>query len=401
MGPLDDLLSEIACRALVVVARSAGDPHLAPFAGPVKLGDSVLVAPRGAAPRLGFLVPMDRDGAAASGLRLLTPEQLDVARWARDGAGPAELLAGVVSRALQLCEVAPGAIALAGYRSAGETHDACRRLAAEGWSVVPGEGVVRRLRKRKTRRQLERVRAAAEGAMAALREVARLLAASVPRGGELHAEGAPLTVGRLKRRIARVLFEHGLEQPEGGIVAPAEEGAVPHASGTAQRVLVPGQSLVVDVYPRGELFADCTRTFCVGEQPPALAAAHAAVVEALGVAYRRALPGARGWSLQEAVCEHFAAAGYPTPISDPSTTVGYVHGLGHGLGYELHELPSFREEAEPAEGRLEEGDVFTLEPGLYDPQAGWAVRLEDLVVLGAGGVESLTPLPHDLDPRRW
>jgi Xaa-Pro aminopeptidase len=50
---------------------------------------------------------------------------------------------------------------------------------------------------------------------------------------------------------------------------------------------------------------------------------------------------------------------------------------------------------------LRQGDVFTLEPGLYDPAAGWGVRLEDLVYLGSGGLEDLTPLPYDLDPRAW
>ncbi len=113
-----------------------------------------------------------------------------------------------------------------------------------------------------------------------------------------------------------------------------------------------------------------------------------------------AVPGARGWDLQEAVCLTFEEAGYATPLRQPGTTTGYVHNLGHGIGYELHELPIFRKVA-GAEGVLAEGDVFTLEPGLYDPAAGYGVRLEDLCYLGADGLEVLTPLPYDLDPRRW
>ena len=54
-----------------------------------------------------------------------------------------------------------------------------------------------------------------------------------------------------------------------------------------------------------------------------------------------------------------------------------------------------------AVGLLETGDVVTLEPGLYYPDAGWAVRLEDLLALREGGVDNLTPLPYDLDPRAW
>jgi Xaa-Pro aminopeptidase len=77
-----------------------------------------------------------------------------------------------------------------------------------------------------------------------------------------------------------------------------------------------------------------------------------------------------------------------------------VHGLGHGVGFELHEDPSFRETAEE-EGLLEVGDLLTLEPGLYDAEAGYGVRLEDLCYLSAEGTVNLTPRPYALDPRAW
>jgi Xaa-Pro aminopeptidase len=158
--------------------------------------------------------------------------------------------------------------------------------------------------------------------------------------------------------------------------------------------------LIVDLFPRRRVFADCTRTFCVGEPPAALAAAHRAVLEALAIARRSSRPGVRGFDLQRKVCRHFERLGYPTLLSAPGTTTGYVHGLGHGVGFEVHELPHFRDEP-GADGTLARGDLFTLEPGLYDPAAGWAVRLEDLCLLGRRGVESLTPLPYVLDPRAW
>ncbi|HSN89399.1 MAG TPA: M24 family metallopeptidase, partial [Thermoanaerobaculia bacterium] len=157
---------------------------------------------------------------------------------------------------------------------------------------------------------------------------------------------------------------------------------------------------VADFYPRGSMFADCTRTFCVGEPSPALRRAHALVLAALERAHLRARPGVRGWDLQEAVCQIFDAEGFPTPISLPGTTRGYVHNLGHGVGFDLHEQPVFRK-ISGAEGVLREGDVFTLEPGLYDPAEGYGVRLEDLVYLGPEGLENLTPLPYSLDPRAW
>jgi len=186
--------------------------------------------------------------------------------------------------------------------------------------------------------------------------------------------------------------------------AAAEEGGVPHTSGTPERILRPHESLIVDLFPRGTLFSDCTRTFCVGEPPEALVRAHAAVLAALELAHLEAIPGERGWDLQERICALFASRGYKTPISHPGTIDGYVHGLGHGVGVELHEYPSFRRSA-GGEGLLEVGDVLTLEPGLYDPSPnGFGVRLEDLIHLGppeSGGPEVLTRLPYELDPRAW
>ena len=409
MRRLDDLLDGASCRALAVVANSSRDPFVAPFTGAARLGQCLLIAPRGQAPRLGFLTPLDRDEAAGSGLQTFDPEMLDVERWNRAGASPAELLSGVLSRALHLAELAPGRLALAGLIGAGTVIEACSQLGREGWRFIAGEPLVLDLRKRKTPAQLEAVRAAATGAVAALGRVAELLAAAriddgrirgEPERGELWLEGEPLRVGRLRQAIARELADRGLEQPDGNIVAPASAGAVPHTSGHDRQALVAGESLVVDVFPRGRMFADCTRTFCVGRVPEPVARAHAEVVEALELARRRARPGVRGWSLQERVCERLDAAGYPTPITRRGTTRGYVHGLGHGVGFEVHEYPSFKEEA-GEEGLLEAGDVITLEPGLYDTEAGWGVRIEDLYAVGDDGLENLTPLPYDLDPRAW
>ncbi|MEM7350528.1 MAG: Xaa-Pro peptidase family protein [Acidobacteriota bacterium] len=400
MSRLRDLLDRASCEALVVVAGSSRDPNLAPFIGTARLGESVLIAPRESPPKLAYLSPLDRDEAAGSGLALFDPESLDVARWAREAKSPSEWIGHILSRALHLTELAPGQVAVAGCWNAGVLHEACEHLSREGWRFVAGEPMVAEARKCKTADQLLGIRQAAAGTMAAFRRVAEQLAAAEVRAGELWLDGESLRVGRLRRTIAKVLAEHGLEQPAGNIVAPAEEGAVPHNSGRDERVLAPGESLVVDIFPKGRLFADCTRTFCVGEAPETLLRAHTFVVEALDLARQRARPGIRGWALQEAVCDYLGEAGFPTPISDRGTTRGYVHGLGHGVGFECHEYPSFREEAGD-EGLLEAGDVITLEPGLYDEDVGYGVRLEDTFHLSDDGPRSLTPLPFDLDPRAW
>ena len=393
-------LEERGCEALLVLARSSQDPDLASLVGDVHLGDSQVVVPREGPVFLAYQTPMEREEAAATGLSLVTPEQMDLGRWQNLAAEPGEVMAWVAEHALQAAGVAPGRVALAGHGQAGIIQAATAALAKKGWVWVPGNPVVLAARKRKTGAEVAAIRTAAEGVMEAMRRVASCLAAAAVHDGELWLDGERLTVARLRGQIGQALAARGLEQPKGNLVAPAEEGGVPHSAGTQERVLREGESLVVDIYPRGAMFADCTRTFCVGEPSPALRRAHDLVLAALLRAHERAKPGVRGWDLQEEVCALFDSEGFATPISDPMVTRGYVHNLGHGVGFDLHEQPVFRK-VSGAEGVLREGDVFTLEPGLYDPQEGYGVRLEDLVHLGPGGLENLTPLPYALDPRGW
>ena len=351
---------------------------------------------------------MEREEAAKTGLVLLTPEAFEVAQLAVERPDPGQFLAGGArnERLAAVLGVAPGRVAIAGHPAAGEVHPrlraARRRRAGASSPAIRWSAGVGRAR---LDWEVAAARHATAGTCAAMRRVAEVLAGAVPRVGELWFQGERLTVGRLKSEVAVELARHGLEQPEGNLLAPAEEGAVPHNTGTPGRVLRPGQTLIVDLFPKGLLFADCTRTFCFGGAPPAVAEAYGAVRDALTLAHRESRPGRRGWELQEAVCGLLGERGHPTPISTPGTLRGYVHGLGHGVGYELHEYPAMTRQA-GAEGVLGAGDLVTLEPGLYEPGEpgsglGWAIRLEDHVLIGDEANENLTPLPYDLDPHAW
>ena len=402
---VDSGLEELGCQALLVVGSCSRDPDLASFVGPVHLTQAFVVAALGQPPRLAYMSAMERDEAAATGLALLSPEALEVVRWWREMPTGEAALAKVLALALQGCGLEPGRIALAGQGDVGELHAAARILEGQGWTLLSGTSLARQARKGKTSRQLRAARRVAAGVATAMRRVAELLAASESRQGELWLQGERLRVGRLRMEVARTLASLNLEQPVGNIIAPAEEGAVPHNSGSDSRVLRPGESLVVDLYPRGWIYADCTRTFCVGAPPEPLAAAHAALLRVLERIDRKlhGLIGGkavRAFSLQDAACSLLKAEGYATALTDPGTESGYVHNLGHGVGFELHEYPSFRREA-GAEGLLEVGDLLTIEPGLYDPQGGFGIRLEDEIYLGPEGPEKLTDLPYDLDPRAW
>ena len=157
---------------------------------------------------------------------------------------------------------------------------------------------------------------------------------------------------------------------------------------------------MIDLWPRdGEsfCFADMTRTFVVGEIAPDVAEWHRICKQALDRAISEIRPGVSGRAIFDGTCELFEAAGEPTqrtkqpglPLAD-----GFFHGLGHGVGLEVHEEPGLGlTSREP----LQAGDVVTVEPGLYRQGYG-GVRLEDLVLVTEDGAENLTRFSYELTP---
>jgi Xaa-Pro aminopeptidase len=399
-GLLGAGLEELGASALLVIGDSSRDPDLAPFTGSAHLGECFVLALPRRTPLLAYLVDMERDEAAQTGLDLLAPGVAEIERARRKGVSASEVWFVALGAALNRVGIEEGVLALAGHPSAGQTQSIIETLEARGFRFVDGCGLVRSLRKAKSRVEVGALRRVAEGTCDAFCRVAEILASVEGTEDALLFDGAPLTAGFLRREIAVTLAHHGLEQPEGNIVASGAEAGVPHTRGADSKELVAGEPIVIDLYPKGRLFADCTRTFCVGESGKALETAHALCSRALEESKAAAMPGVLGADLQSGVSALFEDAGFPTGRSHPGTQAGYVHGLGHGVGYELHELPSFRK-ASGNSGTLEVGDVFTLEPGLYDPGAGYGVRLEDLFLMTNDGPENLTPLPYHLDPRAW
>lgn len=406
------LLVDAGAAGLLVVGRSGADPDLATFVGSSHLGDCLVVLPTAGEPHLAYTTDMERAEAAATGLKLLTPSRLrstssESNHSAESNGRPesnrreaSDRTYRLWSAALRECDIESGRIAVAGTYPAGLSSVAIQRLLGAGFEILDFNQAMRLARKTKTELEKEEISRVAGVTCAAMRATAEALASChAVEGGVLYLDDAPLTAGCLRRSIRLLFAEAGLEQPEGNIVSAGPDAAIPHTQGRDDRELRDSESIVVDLYPKGRMFADCTRTFCVGSPPPRLAKAHCLVMESLRAATQAAQPGSAGSSLQATVCEIFEAAGWETPLSTPGTTRGYVHGLGHGVGFELHELPAFK--SSPPEGDLEVGDVFTLEPGLYDPQEGFGVRVEDLLWLGESGVECLTPLPYELDPASW
>jgi Xaa-Pro aminopeptidase len=232
-----------------------------------------------------------------------------------------------------------------------------------------------------------------EAAMGVAREMLRNAEAS---NGTLTLDGEPLTSERIKARIIEVFNEHNLVSDE-MIVAHGGQAASGHDMGSGP--IAPGESVVIDLFPRDRetgCYADMTRTFVVGDVSKELAEYHRLVHEALVKSMEAVKGGAEGRDVYQLVCDVFHEAGYPTQLSKQPGEVldsGFFHGLGHGVGLEVHEPPWLSRDP----SRLVAGDVVTLEPGLY--RAGFGgVRLEDLVLVTEDGAENLTDFPYDLQP---
>ena len=270
------------------------------------------------------------------------------------------------------------------------------RLRAAGVELKPDRELFAQRRRVKNETELEGIRKAQRGTEAGMAAARDMLRAAETSNGVVMLEGEPLTSERIKARIIEVFNDHDLVSDE-MIVAHGGQAASGHDMGSGP--IAPGESVVIDLFPRDRetgCYADMTRTFVVGEIPDELAEYHRLVHEALMRSLEAVKAGEEGRTVFELVCEVFHEAGYPTQLSKQPGEVlssGFFHGLGHGVGLEVHEPPSLSRDP----STLVAGDVVTLEPGLY--REGWGgVRLEDLVLVTENGAENLTKFPYDLTP---
>jgi Xaa-Pro aminopeptidase len=241
---------------------------------------------------------------------------------------------------------------------------------------------------------IRRAQVAAEAGMEAARD---LLSQAKANGEQLKVDGEPLTSEWLKGAIAQAFVANGASCDE-FIVSHGPQAAVGHNMGSGP--IKSGETVVIDLWPRDNesfCFSDMTRTFVVGEIAADVAEWQRLCKEALERALAEMKAGVPGRSVFDATCEIFEAAGYPTQRTKTAGETledGFYHGLGHGVGLEVHEAPGM---GIIADKELKAGDVVTVEPGLYRQGVG-GVRLEDLVLVTEDGVENLTSFPYDLKP---
>jgi Xaa-Pro aminopeptidase len=240
----------------------------------------------------------------------------------------------------------------------------------EGIELVAAGGAVEKLRRVKDAQELEAIATAAELAD----EVWRW---SLERG----------LVGRSEREVARAaearIRELGGDPSFPAIVAAGPNGALPHAE-PGEREIGRGELVVFDMGAKLDGYcSDGTRTFVAGDPGEKAREVYEAVRTAQAAALEAVRPGIGAEELDGVARERIAAAGHKEHFG---------HGLGHGVGLEVHEAPRVSPRSDDV---LRAGEVVTIEPGIYLP-GELGVRIEDLVVVTEAGCRNLSGLPKDL-----
>jgi Xaa-Pro aminopeptidase len=252
-------------------------------------------------------------------------------------------------------------------------HRKLLELLPDAWELVPCMGMVERFRAVKEAGEIARIRAASELADEALRGV-------LERG----------LVGRTERDVAIELEFRmrrlGAEAPSfPSIIAAGAHAALPHAEPRDEEI--PSDVLLtIDWGALNEGYcSDCTRTFATGEAIPDQAREIYALVlcaQERGLAALKA--GPTGREVDALAREVIEQAGHGEHFG---------HGLGHGVGMDIHEGPRLSRTA--GDEPLRAGNVVTVEPGVYLPDR-LGVRIEDLVAVQEDGSDVLTSLPKSL-----
>jgi len=250
-------------------------------------------------------------------------------------------------------------------------------------------------RRRKSAHEVAGIRRAQRAAEAGVETARELLRRAEPANGGLVVDGVELTCELLKARIQATFIEHGAVA-EDMIVSHGAQTAVGHEMGSGP--IGRDDVVLFDLFPmdlESACYADLTRTFVVGDVPGEIREWHALCREALELAVAEVRPGVDGGDLHRLVSEHFAARGFPTQLTKQEGEIlrdGFYHGLGHGVGLEVHESPGLGMLGE----ELVAGDVITIEPGLYRDGFG-GVRVEDLLLVTEDGFDRLTDCPYELE----
>ena len=240
--------------------------------------------------------------------------------------------------------------------------------------------------------EVEALRRAMRATERGMQVAVETLKATQVRDQTLYWEGEVLTSERLRQMIHLQLLQLDC-MAQHTIVAGGTDGCDPHQEGSGP--LRAGEPIIIDIFPReaaSGYFGDITRTVCKGTAPEALRNLYDIVHRGQQLALEQICDGADGRQIHQAVQNLFVQAGYETGEKN-GRMQGFFHSTGHGLGLDIHEAPRIG----PRGDILKSGQIVTVEPGLYYPDLGGGVRIEDVVLVQRDGCDNLTTFPKFLE----
>ncbi len=240
-------------------------------------------------------------------------------------------------------------------------------------------------RMKKTAQEVSLLKKALSVTAEAMRLAISIISGSEVNKGILHLDGKPLTSEIVRSAVNSFLAGRGY-LASNTIVAGGVSGSMPHETGSGP--LVSGWPVVIDIFPRSlenGYFGDMTRTVVKGEPSKRLSAMYDTVLGGQKIAFSMIKDGVRSRDVHDAITDFFIESGFPDSVSESGSPEGFIHSTGHGLGLDIHEPPRIGAGKEI----LREGNVVTVEPGLYYGNLG-GVRIEDVVLVTEDGNENLT-----------
>ena len=399
---LDRLMAERNLDAFLILGDSHGNTIMNYLTGGASLERALIFKRRGEATTL-IHGGMERDNAAATGLRLLNRDQLyDTMAYLQKVDG--DRLAAQVAYLTDVIEgnQLQGRIGVYGMFDAGAAmavlNQVQDRLSGSELVGEFGDTLFSLARETKDNWEIAQMREAGRLTGIVVGETQEFIQGHRTRGDlVVKADGEPLTIGEVHAFTHSRVFAHGMAQ-EHHIFAQGRDAGVPHNHGTPEMPLRLGQSIVFDIFPKtaSGYYHDMTRTWCLGYAPDEVAEAYGQAKEIFDRVVAELAVGKPCRDFQKMTLDYFESKGHPTMRTHPGGLDGYVHSLGHGLGLDIHEAPSLGVAAGNTR-TLQPGHVVSVEPGLYYPERGFGVRVEDTVAFEEDGtLVTLTQYPYDL-----
>ncbi len=360
---------------------------------PIAIGDPFLYGESGGtAYVMTSSLERERIAAARPDARLLDFDDLGFHELQRSGLRRDQMRLELVSRAVQRIGTREAIVDFEFPLGLAE------RLRADGVELRVEDRTIKARRRVKSDAELQGIRRAQRATEAGFAAAAALLRTVDARDGQLRLDGQPLEAETVRAAVRDAIGAQGILVPADNVIVASVWQGYGHETGSGP--LPAGLPIQIDVFPKDEpsaCWADMTRTFVVGGEPPdEIGRQERLVATALERVREQIRPGMTGKALHDTACDVFEAEGYRTQRTGPGAdrTAGFQFALGHGVGLMIHEDPAL---GQTGLDELVPGDVLAIEPGLWDPHLG-GVRFEDLVLVRDGGSETLTSFPYSLAP---